>query len=52
MLTKLESTCDIVVNHGDEFDPKIVLFILHNLALCHMKQDGINDTLAYLDACL
>jgi len=46
MLTKLESTCDIVVNHGDEIDPKIVLFILHNLALCHLKQDAMNDTLA------
>jgi aminoglycoside phosphotransferase len=32
MLTKLESTCDIVVNHGDEIAPNIVIFILHNLA--------------------
>lgn len=52
MLTKLESTCDIVVNHGDEIDPKIVLFILHNIATCHQRMDNINDSVAYLDACL
>jgi len=40
MLTKLESTCDIVVNHGDEIDPKIVLFILHNIAYCHQKMEN------------
>jgi len=32
MLNKLEQTCDIVVNHGDEIEPKILLFILHNLS--------------------
>lgn len=37
MLIKVENTCDIVVNHGDEIDPKIVLFILHNICTCHFK---------------
>jgi len=52
MLSKLEGTCDIVVNHGDEIDPKIVLFILHNIAYCHQKMGNVNDTVAYLEACL
>jgi len=52
MLSKLESTCDVVVNHGDEVDPKIVLFILHNIAVCQQRLTNNYDAIAYIDASL
>jgi len=52
MLSKLEATCDVVVNHGDEIDPKIVLYILHNSSVCYQRLNNTHDSIAYLDACL
>jgi len=34
ILSKMEQTCDVIVNHGDEIDPKLVLFVLHNSGVC------------------
>jgi len=32
IILKLESTTEIIMNHGDDLDPKIILFILHNIS--------------------
>jgi hypothetical protein len=34
ILSKMKQTCDVIVNHGDEIDPKLVLFVLHNIGVC------------------
>lgn len=37
ILSKMEQTCDVIVNHGDEIDPKLVLFVLHNSGVCYQR---------------
>lgn len=52
ILSKMEQTCDVIINHGDEVDPKIVLYILHNSGVCFQRLEDIHDCIAYLDGCL
>jgi hypothetical protein len=46
ILSKMEQTCDVIINHGDEVDPKIVLFILHNSGVCFQRLQEFHDCIA------
>jgi len=46
ILSKMEQTCDVIINHGDEVDPKIVLYILHNSGVCFQRLEDIHDCIA------
>jgi hypothetical protein len=46
ILSKMEQTCDVIINHGDEVDPKIVIFILHNSGVCFQRLEDNHDCIA------